>query len=366
MYKKFILFMLSVFSIFFWGFSNVSAQEDKIYFFYGNGCPHCENVISYFEQNDIYSKYRIENKEIYFDRDNAILFNKMLDDLGEPVDSRGVPTLIIGDRVMVGDRVIIDNFEKYAFDYIVGGENLNQESGNEKNNQTEDARVSYDLTILAVLGASLVDAINPCAFAVLIILMSTIIAGGGGKRALKTGLAFSLSIFISYFLMGLGLYKALGLGSISSVFFRIVGWLAVFLGFANLKDYFWYGRGFLMEVPLSWRPFLKKTIRSVTSPMGAFGVGFLVSLILLPCTSGPYVVILGMLAEKVYLAKAILYLFIYNLVFVLPMVLITIAVYRGFSPDKAEKMRKGKLRTLHLVAGLIMIAMGVVILAGWL
>jgi cytochrome c biogenesis protein CcdA len=166
--------------------------------------------------------------------------------------------------------------------------------------------------------------------------------------------------------MGLGLYKALGVGELSHLFFKVVGWLAIILGLLNLKDYFWYGKGFLMEVPMSWRPKLKSLLKSVTSPIGAFGIGLLVSLILLPCTSGPYIVILGMLAKKAFQTKAVLYLILYNLIFISPMVLISFAVYKGFDPDKAEEMRQKRLRTLHLIAGLIMLAMGGAILVGWI
>jgi cytochrome c biogenesis protein CcdA len=92
----------------------------------------------------------------------------------------------------------------------------------------------------------------------------------------------------------------------------------------------------------------------------------LVSLFLLPCTSGPYIVILGMLAKKVFDTQAILYLLLYNLIFVSPMVLISLAVYKGFDPAKAEEIRQKRLRTLHLIAGIIMFAMGTVILMGWI
>jgi len=115
---------------------------------------------------------------------------------------------------------------------------------------------------------------------------------------------------------------------------------------------------------MSWRPKLKKILGSVINPWGAFGVGFVVSLILLPCTSGPYVVVLGMLAERVEWMRSVGYLALYNLVFVLPMILITIGVYKGLDPAKAEKLRKNNLKILHLVAGVLMLGMGVVILTG--
>ncbi len=72
-----------------------------------------------------------------------------------------------------------------------------------------------------------------------------------------------------------------------------------------------------------------------------------------------------MLAKNAFDAQAIFYLFIYNLIFVNPMILITLAVYKGFDPNKAEEIRQKRLRALHLIAGIVMLAMGIVILAGW-
>ena len=109
---------------------------------------------------------------------------------------------------------------------------------------------------------------------------------------------------------------------------------------------------------------MKKLIGSITSPLGAFLIGFLVSLFLLPCTSGPYIVILGMLAKRTLLVKTVSYLLLYNAIFVLPMLLITLAVYKGFDPKRAEAIRQKRLRTLHLIAGIIMLAMGIVIITG--
>jgi len=347
----------------------VFAKSDQvIYFFYGEGCPHCTVVKDFLKTENLLEKYPIESKEIYSNRENAVLFNILLDNLGIPVSDRGVPTMVIGDKVFVGDKEIIDNFISEADSFLQQEVvPLEKEQQIESQPQAEKAVVlekKQDLTLLAVVSASIVDAVNPCAFAVLIILMTAILLGGDKKKALKTGLSFAASIFISYFLMGLGLYKVLGVGGLSTLFYKIIGWLAILLGILNFKDYFWYGKGFLMEVPVSWRPAMKKLIKSVTSPLGAFGVGFIVSLFLLPCTSGPYIVILGMLAKKTIQVQAILYLVLYNLIFVSPMVLISFAIFKGFNPNKAEEIRQKNLRNLHLIAGIIMLVMGVVVLRG--
>jgi cytochrome c biogenesis protein CcdA len=73
-----------------------------------------------------------------------------------------------------------------------------------------------------------------------------------------------------------------------------------------------------------------------------------------------------MLANNVMQTKAILYLLLYNLIFVSPMILITLAAYKGYDPSKAEEIRQRRLRTLHLIAGIIMLGMGTAILCGWI
>ena len=161
--------------------------------------------------------------------------------------------------------------------------------------------------------------------------------------------------------MGLGLYKAIASAELSGTFLKIVAILAILLGLFNLKDFFWYGKGFLLEVPLSWRPKMKSIIRGVTSPIGAFLIGFIVSLFLLPCTSGPYIVILSLLSKQETFYQAIIYLVLYNAIFVLPMLGITSLVYLGLNPEKAEKLRTTKVKFLHLIAGLLMLGMGIYI-----
>ena len=216
------------------------------------------------------------------------------------------------------------------------------------------------LTLGAVVSAALVDAINPCAFAVLIILLSTIAACHNRRKALYAGLAFSASIYFSYLLMGLGLLCAINAGGFTKGFYLIVAVLAIFIGLFNLKDYLWYGKWFRMEVPMSWRPRMKALLKSVTSVPGAFLIGFLISLFLLPCTSGPYLVILGLLSNVATKQVGFLLLLLYNFIFILPMLGITLGVYFGFTTtEKTEEWRIRKLKVLHLIAGFIILLLGI-------
>lgn len=366
--------------------SGVFAQQDTItvHLFYGQGCPHCAHTAEALDILDDELPIHVVSHEIYFNTTERALFLNVMDHLGQKVE--GVPTLVIGEHVVVGYRpdhiktVIQECMNKTCADVVSSIENegfenasnasdvvigeVNQSEYNESVQPTQ----RHSLTISAVVSAALVDAINPCAFAVLIILLTTVLATSQKKRALGAGLAFSLSVFISYYFMGVGLYSAIRAAQLSHLFFGVVAVLAILIGLFNLKDYLWYGKWFVMEVPMSWRPKLKALLRGVTSVPGAFGVGFLVSLFLLPCTSGPYIVILGLLSHVSSRSDALWYLVLYNAIFILPMVLITLAVYFGrLSTERAEELRQRKLQVLHLIAGIILLALGVgMLVAMWL
>lgn len=216
------------------------------------------------------------------------------------------------------------------------------------------------LTLPAVILAALVDSINPCEFAVLIILLATISATISRRKALYAGLAFTASIYVAYLLMGIGIYSAIAAAGVSYIFYIVVAIVAVVLGLFNLKDYLWYGKWFRMEVPLTWRPRLNMLVKSVTSIPGAIVIAFLVSLFLLPCTSGPYIVILGLLSQAATKMYALTLLLIYNLIFILPMLAITFIIYFGINTaESLERWRTRRLRMLHLISGIIMLGLGI-------
>lgn len=356
--RKIILLALLTFTFVTNVFVAKAQDETKIYYYYGQGCPHCANVDKYFKEKDLYNKYLIEKKEVYSNPIYAQELTTLFEEQGIPLNQRGVPAMYIpGNQILVGDVTIIENFE------VLGQNFVNEEYVPESTNKEKSFKPN--LTILAVVSGALVDSINPCAFAVLIILLTTILATGNRKKALKTGLAFALSIFLSYMAMGLGLYKALTIGSLPLYFMKAIGVLAIVLGLFNIKDYFNYGGlGFVMEVPFKWRPKMKELLLNVTSPKGAFLIGFLISLFLLPCTSGPYIVVLGMLSQKETFALAFAYLILYNLIFIAPMLIITAAIFKGYDVKKAEVARKKQIKNLHLVAGIILVLMGIALLTG--
>lgn len=325
----------------------------KAYLFYGQGCPHCAQAIQYLESLQESHNISLKRYEVYHNNTSRSLFEQMSNAYGTSI--QGVPTLFIHNKTLVGFGASTKNEIETLIHYCKTNPCEDPKDRLTPSNPSGWARA----TIPAVVSAALVDAINPCAFAVLIILLTTILASKRKKRALGAGIAFTLAIYISYFLMGIGLFTAITTAGITHTFFTIVALLAIVLGLFNLKDYLWYGKWFVTEVPRSWRPKLKKLIRGVTSIPGAFLIGFAVSLFLLPCTSGPYIVILGLLAKAATKHYALGLLFLYNAIFVLPMLLITLAVYFGFTnTEQAEQWRTKRLKVLHLIAGIIMLLLG--------
>lgn len=348
-------------------FSQAQGEKKAVYF-YSETCAHCEQVNRYFEEQHIYEKYDIQKIEASGPY-NLDYLNKFFDVFNVSAEERGYPVIFMADKMIYGSQPIIDSFVQ-EIEQVDASEFPTPEriklSLSDKDNGIADKKIETNISLPILFWAAIVDAINPCAFAVLILLVATVLSSKGRKEGLLSGLLFSLSVFISYFLMGLGIYKAIGAFNLPQIFSIVIGGVAIIIGLANLKDFFWYGKGFVMEVPFSWRPKMKTIITKVTSPLGAMGAGFLVSLFLLPCTSGPYIVILGLLAQKEDLMRSITLLAIYNLIFILPMVIITIGMYLGVRAKRLENWRQQNIRLLHLVAGSIMLFIGIYLIYTWI
>jgi len=228
------------------------------------------------------------------------------------------------------------------------------------------------VSITQIVSLAIVDAINPCALAVMVIVLMTLLMQEPPKksRVLKGGLAFTAAVFILYFLYGLIMIQFFShvipnTGAYSSYVFKGFGIFAIVLGALNLKDYFAYKPGGIAtEMPLKLRPGMKLLIKRITSPKGAFIVGIFVTLFLLPCTIGPYIIASGELSTLNFL-KTIPWLLLYNFIFVLPMIGITLAIYFGVTTvDNVSGWKERNIKRLHLIEGLILVALGILMFTG--
>jgi hypothetical protein len=230
---------------------------------------------------------------------------------------------------------------------------------------------SLELTAGKIIALAAVNAINPCALAVLVVILLAIITANPGRREkiLLAGLAFSLSVFIFYLVYGLILVSLLSAvreaTSFQVILTRGLGLVSVVIGLLHVREYLAPGGALVgTGIPTGWKPRLGEALNRITSPWGAFLVGGLVTLFLLPCNIGPYIIGCGILAVYGPLV-AFPYLLLYNLIFILPMLAITLVVYLGVARISDVKgWREENIGRFHLASGLIILAFGVLLLFG--
>ena len=93
-----------------WGQIN---KKPAMILFYGDGCPHCENVAEYIEQNNIKDKYQFQELEVYNNKQNAQLMARKAKGCGlDTSQGIGVPFLFDGQKCLLGDQDIINFFSK--------------------------------------------------------------------------------------------------------------------------------------------------------------------------------------------------------------------------------------------------------------
>jgi len=214
-------------------------------------------------------------------------------------------------------------------------------------------------TLATVLVTALIDSVNPCAIGVLILLVSTLVVTKHREDMLKIGGIYIGAVFLTYFIFGLGLTTFISsIPLLYAEYISIgVGLLIVGAGLIEVKDYFWYGEGFSLMIPSKYAEQIKKKMRKL-SIATVLLLGVFVAAVELPCTGGPYLAITLLLAQNFNLS-AVLLLFIYNIIFVLPLVIILLLVMFGSKRVSQIKSWKDKHRKyMRLVTGLLLIALG--------
>jgi thiol-disulfide isomerase/thioredoxin len=389
--KKFFLFFI-LFSLFFLRPPSVKADESTCFvYFTGVGCPHCAKVEPILE--DLMAKrpeLKIIEYEIYQNKENAPLLTQYNKIYGSGL---GIPLIIFGkDDFFAGEGLILKNLETRLESIkgnpcpLIDGTGVAYEDlevanlpgkakvlPEIKENQIPGEIQPSELTLAKVVSLAAVDAVNPCALAVLTMILFAILAFAPQKRhnVLLAGLVFTCAVFIMYFFYGLIIIRFFqlikALTSVRLWLYKFLGLVAIILGFFNLRDFVQYKPGgFLTEMPLFLRPKVQNLMFKATSPRGAFVIGILVTLFLLPCTIGPYVICGGILCTLDLMAT-VPWLLFYNLIFVLPMLAITLACFIGFTTvENVAGWKDKNIRYLHLVAGLIILGLGLTMFLGWL
>ena len=364
-------------------FSSVFAQNCvHMLFFYSSSCRHCANADEFLQGlEEKYPDMVIDRREVH-EAGNTQLFMDYLNNYGVPQDMWGyVPALFINDKAYIGADTIEQNVESgilYCSDnkcLCPFNQTLAEQYGArpfpEANTtsvvagQNIQPSTPIELTFSAITISALIDSINPCAFAVIIFLLTYLVNLGARNKIIKIGLVYSLAVFLTYFLSGLGLFIAVQSTGMTRIIYFAATILAILAGLVNIKDYFWYGKGFTLRIPEKYKPKINKLVKKASVPAAVI-LGFLVALWELPCTGGVYLAILGLLSNRMTQVQAIIPLLWYNFIFVLPLLFIVFIVAWGTSVRKLEKWRMRKRKYMKLFSGLLMIVLGLAMILEWI
>lgn len=212
-----------------------------------------------------------------------------------------------------------------------------------------------------VLVSAAIDSINPCAFSVLLLTIAFLFSLGKMRSGiLKIGGIYILGIFVAYLLIGLGILQALHVFGVPHFMSKIGALLLIVLGLIGIIDEFFPSFPIKLKIPTASHAAMARLMEKA-SMWTAFLLGALVGLCEFPCTGGPYIMILGLLHDHSTYWSGFGYLVFYNLIFILPLVLILLAASDRAVLDKVQDWRKNNVRKFHLWGGVVVIFLGLLI-----
>jgi cytochrome c biogenesis protein CcdA/glutaredoxin len=350
--------------------STPPAERQPIYlaYFEQAGCQECTrteydlNVVLEEYPQVVVDRFAIEEAE------NKELNAWLSDEYGVPEEKRlSTPMIFVGQDVLVGTEANLQNLLAAVSKYAGTGaertwDDFDPEAGGA---QIQDTFQRFG--VLGVLGAGLIDGLNPCAFATLVFFISYLtFTGRRGRDILFVGLAFALGVFLTYLLVGVGLLKAVQalpfFSSLGRWVYLLTALLCVVLAALTFRDFFRAREGkvgeMTLKLPLSLRRRINKVIREGAQMRAFVAValvtGFLVSLIELACTGQVYLpTIVYVLSVPELAARAFLYLVLYCLMFILPLVVVFVLAYRGTTSEQLGQFVNRHTATIKLLTGLV-------------
>lgn len=223
------------------------------------------------------------------------------------------------------------------------------------------------LTLGIIIAAALADSINPCVFGVLIFLLAYMMTVFKSKTKMLLGAIIYIStVYLTYFLLGIGILTLATTAGFAKPFYKIAASIAILAGLIEIKDFFWYGKWFSLQmIPgaterlehyIKWMQSMEIKRPSLSLLIAGL-LGIFVVFVELPCTGAPYLAILGLLSTGNY-AEGVPLLLLYNFIFILPLILIVGLVYFGHTSKKLEKWRKKNRGLMRLGIGMFLILLG--------
>ncbi len=347
--------------------------EVQLYFFWSMTCPHCTAAHPYIETIPKTRPWvRLHALELSRSGDNVRLYQDMAHQLGQPVAS--VPAFLFCGEMHVGwdsDETTGEMLRLRLDECRVRA--IGVQATETRSNDTlrlpllgEVNTASLSLPVLTLVLAGL-DAFNPCAFFVLLFLLSMMAHQRSQKRMLIIGGIFVLISGVMYFAFMAAWLNVFQLFGHLAWVTMTAGALAVFVGMVNIKDFFMFEKGVTLSIPESKKPDIFRRARiilnaeNITAMIAATIVlATAANFYELLCTAGFPMVYTRMLTlADISPAERYGYLVAYNLVYVIPLALIVTVFARTLGSRKLTE-REGRL--LKLMSGLMMLGLGSLLL----
>lgn len=325
--------------------------------YYGVGCPHCAKTDAIFTSLQGEYGLNVVKKEVRSNPANLEEMFAAYRQFGQDPNTGGIPTIVIENTTMIVGEMPEGKWRQLFDDCSDGGcppgmftqDTLYGDGGGPSTEQMQE------LTLWSLVAAAVVDSINPCTIAVMAMLLGMILISHGRKKMLLSGLVFISVIFVCYLAMGFGILTVIDSPALTNIFYTLATLGLLVIAALEIRAYFDYKAGFFaIEMPTFLRPHAKAVIERATSLPGVAAAALFCSLFLLPCSSGPYLAVLAIIAKGAT-AEYIGYLILYNVIFVLPMIIITLAIYGGYTTvEKVGEAKEKFIRQIHLVSGIIL------------
>lgn len=213
-----------------------------------------------------------------------------------------------------------------------------------------------------VLASSLLDSVHPCSFSILLITIAFLFGLQlTREKILRIGGMYIFGIFASYLLIGLGILKVLHLFNTPHFMGKLGATLLILFGIVNLINRFFPNMPVKLSLPsIAHKPMARLMER--TSMAAAFGLGVLVGICQFPCMGGPYLMVIGLLRDQMTFTAGFWYLFLYNAILIVPLVLVLWFSADKVVVDKMQEWKRNNLSRVRLIAGILMVALGALIL----
>jgi glutaredoxin len=356
----------------------LSAQ---LFVFWSKTCPHCTKALDFLESlREEQPWIQVHTFELAADREHVRRYVAMAQALGE--EARSVPAFFVCGQMLtgfdeakgIGAQLV--GLARYCLDAAADGDELSMPLAQETElrlpllGSLDAASLSLPIFTLVIAG---LDAFNPCAFFVLLFLLSMMVHARSRARMLLIGGTFVLFSGLVYFLfMAAWLNLFIVVGGAAAVT-TVAGLVALLVGGLNVKDYFAFGQGPTLSIPDHAKPGLIARMRRLLSAdrLGTMLVGTLVLALAansyeLLCTAGfPMVYTRVLTLQDLPAPHYYGYLGLYNLIYVLPLLAIVLAFTFTLG---AKKLTERQGRMLKLLSGLMMLGLGLTMLVApdWL